>query len=209
MVRTVKKPEVRKAEIIQIARHLFQTRDYDKTTMQDVMDELGIAKGTIYYYFKSKEELLEAVIENMVDERLEYMQKVVAESSGNALERLELLINAGNMANDDANSAIMEQMHRPDNSGMHTRLLATAIKKQAPIYAQLMQQGCAEGFFETETPLEAAEFILTSTQFLSDCGIYLWTDEDINRRMKALPSLIEAILRAKSGSFQFLLQQGK
>ncbi len=58
MVRTVKDPEVRKTEIIKSARRFFQTRDYDKTTMQDVMVELGIAKGTIYYYFKSKEELL-------------------------------------------------------------------------------------------------------------------------------------------------------
>jgi AcrR family transcriptional regulator len=58
MVRTVKKPDVRKAEILKAARHLFQTKDYESTTMQDVINALGIAKGTIYYYFKSKEDLL-------------------------------------------------------------------------------------------------------------------------------------------------------
>ena len=68
MVRTVKKPEERRLEIILAARHLFATKEYTNTTMRDVMDKLDIAKGTIYYYFRSKEEWLEAVIEYLVDE---------------------------------------------------------------------------------------------------------------------------------------------
>ena len=59
MARIVKKPEERRQEIIEAARELFQAKDYEKTTMRDVMDKLGIAKGTIYHYFRSKEDLLE------------------------------------------------------------------------------------------------------------------------------------------------------
>ena len=68
MTRIVKKPEVRKQEVLKAARHLFLARGYDKTTMQSVVDYLGIAKGTIYHYFKFKEELLEAVVEDIVTE---------------------------------------------------------------------------------------------------------------------------------------------
>jgi len=203
MARTVKKPEERRTDIVKAARFLFQSRDYDQTTMQDVMEYLGIAKGTIYYYFKSKEELLEAVINDIVDERLAQMQAVLAASSGNALERLRALVTAGNMAGE--NEELLEQLHRPANYAMHARLLATALQKQAPLYAALFEQGCAEGLFQTDTPLETAEFILSAVQFLTDEGIYPWTQETLLRRARAIPALIETQLKAKPGSFQFLL----
>ena len=49
MARTVKKPAERRKEIIDAARSLFQSKDYDQTTMQDVIEAVGIAKGTVYY----------------------------------------------------------------------------------------------------------------------------------------------------------------
>ncbi len=206
MVRTVKDPEIRKNEIIQTARRLFQTREYNKTTMQDVMDELGIAKGTIYYYFKSKEELLDAVIENMADEAIERMQQVVDRPGGTALERMQQLIAAGNIA--DENPDLMEHLHSPRNAGMHAVMMAVAVKRSAPLYARIIQQGCEEGVFQSDTPLEAAEMILTATQFLLDTGIYQWTNEDLMRRARALPGLIENVLKAQPGSFHFLLENG-
>ena len=205
MVRTVKKPEERKMDIVKAARFLFQTQDYDKTTMQDVMNYLGIAKGTIYYYFKSKEELLEAVINQIVDDSMERMQRLINESSGNALEKIRLLVSAGNMT--ENNDEILEQLHRPGNSGMHTHLLAATLQKQAPLYAKLFQQGNEEGLFQVEAPLETAEFILCAVQFLTDQGIYPWTPESLIRRAGALPSLIETQLKAQPGSFQFLFSQ--
>jgi AcrR family transcriptional regulator len=205
MVRVVKKAAERRSEIVQAARHLFQTKGYDKTTIQDVMDHLGIAKGTIYHYFKSKEELLEAIIENIVDENIEQMQILMKEVKGNALEKTRMLIGAGNMA--AHNNEILEHLHQPGNTGMHIRLLAATLVKQAPLYAELIRQGCEEGVFQTDTPLECAEFILSAIQFLTDQGVYPWTQEELTRRALAFPGLIEAQLKAAPGSFQFMLNQ--
>lgn len=206
MVRTVKDPETRKAEIILSARRLFQTRDYEKTTMQDVMNELGIAKGTIYYYFKSKEDLLDAVIDQMADEAYEKMEHVVKHGKGNALELIQQLIAAGNIS--DENPDLLDHLHNPSNSGMHATMLAISIKRMAPLYAQVMYRGCDEGLFKVENPLETAEFLLTAVQFLTDTGIYQWTEDDLIRRAAALPGILETLVQAKPGSFQFLFQQG-
>ena len=84
MTRTVKKPDERRREIIAASRELFLEKDYEKATMQDVMDKLKIAKGTTYHYFKSKAELLEAVVQNMVDEYLAMVKKALDKSHGNA-----------------------------------------------------------------------------------------------------------------------------
>ena len=133
------------------------------------------------------------------------MKTLIKESKGNALEKLKILVKAGNITAD--NSTILDHLHKPGNDAMHSRLLAATIVKQAPLYAELIQQGSNEGIFQTETPLECAEFILSAIQFLTDMGIYPWTQEDLNRRIQAFPKLIERQLQAPHGSFQFLVEQ--
>ncbi len=204
MIRTVKKPDERRADIIEAAQHLFITKEYEKTTMQDVTNELGIAKGTIYHYFPSKEALLEAVVENIIDTTLERMQERVQETEGDALKKLQVLIEAGNVASTHSN--ILEGLHRPGNEAMHTRLLAATIIKQASLYAEVIKQGCDEGIFQTSYPLECAEFILSAVQFLTDRGIYSWHSQDLMRRAQAFPSLLEQQLKSPAGSFQFLMK---
>lgn len=197
----VKKPSERRFEIVKTARDLFLTKDYDKTTMQDFMSHLGIAKGTIYHYFKSKDELLEAVIEDMVNQHVAEMDILIQETAGNALVKIQVLIEAGKRV---ADQSILEKLHERGNEAMHTRLLVAALMKQAPIYAKLIEQGCQEGIFQTNTPLECAEFILSGIQFLTDLGIYPWRQEDLMRRTKAFPKLIEQLLQAAPNSFQFI-----
>ena len=205
MVRIVKKAEVRRQEIVATARSLFQVKEYENTTMQDVMDQLSIAKGTIYHYFKSKDELLEAVVENMVEEDIAFKEKLMKETSGNALIKIRTLISAGSLA--DEHAEILEHLHHPGNLGMHIRQLAVSLTRQAPLYAELIRQGCDEGLFQTEYPLECAEFILSAVQFLTDMGIHPWAQETLMRRAMAFPRIIEALLKAPQGSFQFMLEQ--
>jgi AcrR family transcriptional regulator len=205
MVRIVKKAEIRHGEIIEAARDLFLVKGYDRTTMRDVMARLHIAKGTIYHYFKSKEELLDAVLDSLVTVLVQQMQQECDKSQGNALEKLRyLILNSASANNHD--QEMLDNLHRPGNAGMHIRLLAKMITLQAPIYAELIRQGCDEGIFTTNSPLESAEFILAGIQFLTDMGIYPWTEEQLARRAMALPTLVEVQLSAPAGSFQFLLE---
>jgi AcrR family transcriptional regulator len=205
MKRVVRNPADRRASIIEAARDLFQTKEYDKATMKDVMDALDIAKGTIYHYFPSKEALLEAVIEDIVDENMSHMESIVQAASGNALEKMEQLVSAGDISAE--NEDLLDKLHQPGNSAMHSLILASAITKQAKLYEQLIKQGCREGLFDVENPLECAELFLAGIQFLTDRGIYPWSSEDIQRRAKAFPKIIERLLSAPPGSFDFMLQK--
>jgi len=208
MARTIKKPDERRKEIIHAARELFQTKEYDKTTMQGVMDKLNIAKGTIYHYFSSKEELLEAVVEQLVDEELQ-RKKQLMESSRfrklNALEKIRVLATSDTMA--EEHDQILENLHHPGNTLMHTRQLGRYLLKLAPVFAAVFEEGCDQGIFKTDHPLECAEFMLAGIQFLTDVGFYPWSEAQLARRMEAFPSLVEAQLGAPEGSFSFLTEQ--
>lgn len=115
---------------------------------------------------------------------------------------MQTLVETGSIAED--NKPILEQLHKSGNEALHLRLLAATLVKQAPLYAAIIEQGCKEGIFKTEAPLECAEMILSGFQFLTDRGIYPWTQEDVVRRFQAFPRLIEQMLNAPSGSFYFL-----
>jgi AcrR family transcriptional regulator len=62
-MRVTKDPEIRKQEILEIALLLFEERGIQKTAMSDIAAKAGVAKGLLYYYYRSKEDLLAEVIE--------------------------------------------------------------------------------------------------------------------------------------------------
>lgn len=203
MVRVVKKASERRKEIIKAAREHFQTQDFKKITIQDLMKKLNIAKGTIYHHFASKGEILEAVVEDIVDEEMIRKQNLLKENQNlKPLEKLIFLITESNMAND--NEKLLENLHHPENSEIHARQLARALLKVAPLYAAVIIEGCEQGIFKTKHPLETAEFLLAGVQFLTDIGFYPWDEEQLHRRMEAFPFLVETLLGAPTGSFNFL-----
>lgn len=205
MTKKIKIPSERRLDIINAARDLLQTKGYHKATMQDVMEALDIAKGTIYHYFKSKDALLEAVIENIVDANIEHMHNLLRKTKGSAIEKIKTLATASDLTIN--NPDIIAYLHQPNNAAIHTKLLANTLMRQAPLYAALIKQGCEENIFKTDTPLECAEFILSAIQFLTDQGIHAWTEADLKRRTLAFPKLIEHMLQAPNNSFNFMLDR--
>jgi len=204
MVRITKGPEERRQEIVTTARRLFESEGYEKVTMQRIVEEVGIAKGTVFYYFESKEELLKAVVEDIIEQDYTRKQALVAATGGNGLDKIRTIMQLDSMAL--KYPKILESLHEISNASMHTQLLAVMVNNEAHLYETLISQGCDEGIFQTDHPLECAEFMIAAMQFLTDTGIYPWDESDLMRRVKAFPSLVEAILKAKPGSFQFMVQ---
>lgn len=202
MARTVKHPDVRKQEIIEAAMALFLEKTYDSTTTNDVMRTLGIAKGTIYHYFASKAELLEAVVDKMADDYLQRRLPTVESCTGNAAARIACLFSPDALTEDEKSA--IERMHQAGNVTLHSRLLAVLVEQMAPIFGRLIAEGVEEGLFTTEHPLEVAELLLAGIQFLTDEGVHNWSPDDLRRRSRAFPDLAVRLLQAPPGSFDFL-----
>jgi AcrR family transcriptional regulator len=205
MRRIVKKPEVRRQEIVAAATELFLAKEYEKTSMNDVMKALSIAKGTIYHYFESKEKLLEAAVDHLVEAHLRERLEKLEASRGNALMKLRILFPSDGSAGQ--NDQTIDQLHKPGNIRLHTRMLGVLVKQMAPVFGKLVRQGCEEGLFESEYPEETAELLLAGVQFLVDEGFFPWEEGVILRRQRAIPRIVESALKAERGSFDFLFPQ--
>lgn len=205
MPRIVKKADDRKREIIGAARDLFREKGHENLTMQELMDKLNIAKGTIYHHFGSKNDLLEAVVEDLIDEELQRKKELIESrhfKKLNALEKMKQFVAQDTLAEDNEN--ILESLHHPENAEMHAKQLGRYILKLAPLFAAIIEEGCGEGVFKTRHPLECAEFMLSGFQFLTDLGFYPWTEDQLARRINAFSFVIEDMLGAPEGSFGFL-----
>jgi len=205
MPRIVKKADDRKREIIGAARDLFREKGHENLTMQELMDKLNIAKGTIYHHFGSKNDLLEAVVEDLIDEELQRKKELIESrhfKKLNALEKMKQFVTQDTLAEDNEN--ILESLHHPENAEMHAKQLGRYILKLAPLFAAIIEEGCGEGVFKTRHPLECAEFMLSGFQFLTDLGFYPWTEDQLARRINAFSFVIEDMLGAPEGSFGFL-----
>lgn len=205
MPRIVKKAEERKKEIIAAARELFKEKGQENVTMQELMDKLKIAKGTIYHHFSSKQDLLEAIVEDLIDEELKKKKKLLKSSrcrNLSALGKFKALVTEDTMAED--NEEILDTLHHHENAAMHAKQLGRYLVELAPVFASVIAEGCEEGVFTTECPLECAEFMLAGVQFITDLGFYPWTEAQLYRRMKAFPFLLESLLNAPAGSFGFV-----
>lgn len=202
MVRTLKDPEERRAEIMDAAWELFNVKGFEETSVNDILEKVGIAKGTFYYYFKSKEEILDAVIRRGVLQQLEVFQPIIDDAGSNAIEKIKGIIVADRNLHRE-NVEFLEYLHKPENIVMHQKSLVLSIKTFAPVLATLIVQGNNERLFATEFPLETAEFIMTGMSFLLDTSIFPWSREEYMARVKALQDIMESALRAKKGTFDF------
>lgn len=74
--------------ILQVAARLFRDRGYENTSVNELADELGVTKPTIYYYFENKDDIL-LVIMSIAQERIIETLREVSTSPGSGIERLQ------------------------------------------------------------------------------------------------------------------------
>ena len=94
MTRIVKDYTERRDEIIAVAQRLVYTKGYEQMTVQDILDEIQISKGAFYYYFDSKQQLLEVLIEHILLEAQQVIAPIVNDAGLPALEKLRRLLDA-------------------------------------------------------------------------------------------------------------------
>ena len=114
-MRTVKEPEIRKNEILDAADTLFARKGFDNTSTGDILEMVGIARGTLYYHFKSKEDILDALIERYNRQILSAAQEAASDKRFSVKERLIRTILALNVSQ-KGGQELKEQMHRPQNA---------------------------------------------------------------------------------------------
>jgi AcrR family transcriptional regulator len=92
-MRVTKDPETRRQEIIETAAELFEKKGIRKTSITEIAKTLCVAKGLVYYYFSSKDELVTAVIEQLAQSLDAALAEIVARDDLDFYSRLKAIFN--------------------------------------------------------------------------------------------------------------------
>ena len=82
------------AELLERAARLFAERGYSATSLEDVARQTGMSRPAIYYYFKSKEDVLARLVEGLIASSELALKRIRAESSGQPEARLRVAVEA-------------------------------------------------------------------------------------------------------------------
>ena len=204
--RIVKDPDVRRLEIIHAAEELFTKKGYEKTSVEAIIKKAGIAKGTFYYYFKSKKEILEAIVEQISVSMAAYFTSIVEQSNLTAIQKFKRMIRGPEKKKLTSSSA-MQIIHKPENRELQEKLNIQAIENIAPLIAKVLEQGKDEGVFTAAPSVELVQLILAGSQFVLDSGLFTWTAKKRIVYLKELQNLFEALVGIKSGTLGFISKE--
>ncbi|WP_082234463.1 TetR/AcrR family transcriptional regulator [Halobacillus massiliensis] len=81
-----------KEKIMDISIHLFDKKGFTETSIQEIVETLGVTKGTFYYYFKNKQELLTDIHLHFIEFLLKNQQQILEDESKDSKEKLRAMI---------------------------------------------------------------------------------------------------------------------
>ncbi|MBC3804300.1 TetR family transcriptional regulator [Acetobacterium fimetarium] len=204
-MKTVKEGEIRRREILDVAQELFITKGYDQTSVNDILKIVDIAKGTFYYYFASKEEVLEAIILDIVEEGARRAERIVKDQSIPLLNRIMMAIMA-QAPEFEGSDEIKEELHKVENAKLERLYLKTMLKRMTPVLQEPVRECLEQGIVHTEYPTECIETILLLGHMMFDCDTFEWKMEAYPEKIQAFLCHAERMLGTKEGELSGFLQ---
>ena len=189
MARIVKEFDERFDEFIETAQTLFFNKGYEQTSVQHIINHIGVAKGTFYHYFDSKSDLLEAVVKRNRENLLEtVVSPIVNHAEWDALTKFQKLfeqLNGWKLINHSMILDMVRMLYKDENALLCLKMVEETRSRMAGPFAEIIEQGVTEGTFHVNFAYETAEVILRMCEMPSRTlitailnGVY--NDEDVN-----------------------------
>jgi len=161
--------EARGKDLVDAALAVFSSKGVGATSVDDIVRAAGVAKGTFYLYFSTKDDAVNAVAERMVEGVADRIEALANAPDRSPLERL-LAFGAGirEVGGEPHERDLIEVFHRPENRAVHDRMSERAVARLAPATAAIIADGIAQGLFRPQDPGRAAAYVLACFGSLHD-----------------------------------------
>ena len=185
-----KTKEERRNEIIETAGKLFEEKGYEQTQVQDIVNEIGVAKGLFYYYFKSKDEVMEELADRYADAIIDAVNKLIDKdiSTFDKINRIfQIFIDSA-----EKKYGIFMGILNVKNGITHERIFFNVGKKMVPLVTELILSGNDNGECNCSDPKFTTEFLVSG---LFNIMNQISPDEKIDYLKEKLPTIKTMILK--------------
>lgn len=153
----------RRAEILAVAQRLFYAQGYESTSIAEIIEQAGIAKGTFYHHFASKAELVESLVQQGIQQLLPHYQRVAQQPGLTPLQRMQAYfdISAGwKSANIELLVASLQALYRDENLVLRRRMVERTVREFGGYFDVTVAEGVAAGVFQTPFADRLGRFLL-------------------------------------------------
>ena len=185
-----KTKEERRNEIIETAGKLFEEKGYAQTQVQDIVNEIGVAKGLFYYYFKSKDEVMEELADRYADTIIDAVNKLRDKdiATFDKINRIfQIFIDSA-----EKKFGIFMGILNVKNGITHERIFFNVGKKMVPLVTELILSGNDNGECNCSDPKFITEFLVSG---LFNIMNQISPDEKIDYLKEKLPTIKTMILK--------------
>lgn len=189
------KKNKRKQDLLKIAYNMFLSKGYNNTSIDDIIHEAQIAKGTYYYYFESKEKTLEEVINMMINEEVARAKEIL-NMPISIPEKLVGIITSLRPKIDE--QEIQNTLNKKENIIMHEKINNRIIEEAIPLLEQVVQEGIQINIFNCNYIKERLRMLLIMSNELFD------NDKVDLNEVEVFIDTAEKMLGAEEGTLEFV-----
>lgn len=207
----MKKGDARREALLLTAERLFYTKGYEKTSVQDILNEMGFSKGGFYHHFDSKLSVLEAICEARAAECGEQARQAAQRTEGTAADKLNAVFHDSAIltsGNSGFISLMIQVAYREDGALMREKMKRSQLEILQPVIGDILREGAQNGEFFIGDVDACAQMLLRMYLVFTDEIAFLLAQEEreealmdeLVRKLNAYRTAIERILVAPFGS---------
>lgn len=193
-------------KILDALQELLEKKSIQTISVSEIAQTAGIGKGSIYYYFPSKDAILEALVERDYEKPLETAKNLAHQTNVSPFTRMAMIFQACR------NSSLEFRIRRdttspmgaPEQSFIHQKYLTHLISELKPALTDIIKQGIDNGEIHFERPAALAEIVLIVLAVKLDNSLVPSSQEEIEETILGLISLLEKGTENPTGSLNFL-----
>ena len=194
-------------QILDALQSLLENRDIQSISVSEIAHAAGIGKGSIYYYFSSKEAIVEALIERNYEKSLKAAQNLATQTSISPFTRMAMIFQACRNSSFELlrDNTKVTGISDKDRFLLHQKYLNHLITKLKPTLTKIIEQGIENHDIYFDYPSALAEIVLIVLSVKLDNLLVPTTPEETEKTILGLISLLEKGTGNPSGSLNFLI----
>ena len=199
----------KREQILDAMQELMGSSNVQAISVSDIAQKAGIGKGSIYYYFSSKNDIIDAVIERSYSRVLDAGKELAASSHMDAFKKMELIYHAcldssTELRRQEAIGTFNEQQ---ESAFIHQKFARIIITRLKPILTDIIRQGMEEGTIHCEYPEETAQIVLTVLTITLDNNLIPADQDQIGRILTAFTQMQEKSMDIPAHTLEFVLRK--
>ena len=163
-------PKQRKMEYLETALKLFNEKGYEKTTIKDIIDAMGVSKGAFYHYFQSKEDIIEEISDAYAERVLKQTQNLANRQDLRPTEKINELfrmVQGYKKSHNEKRQKIKNIFQEDQNLKLQRKIITKLRDQMMKSVLKMIEEGITAGEFREQDIFETTDYLLYVIQGLN------------------------------------------